>query len=113
MSPRQFVITGEKKIRKHAEQIEINKARLAFEQIGPVQKHLLKWNQLVGKLLEQFVLLLAPLVNTTAPEFPFLMAEKTKLVFFWNKFLPENIVELKTWAFDFVFDVLPDNRLQP
>ena len=33
--------------------------RLAFEQIRPVQKHLFKRNQLIRKLLEQFVLLLA------------------------------------------------------
>lgn len=62
------------------------------------------------KLVQQLRRLCAPLVDAPAAEFAFFMTEKTELIGFGDKFLPENVIQLETRAFNLVLDIAPKNR---
>src|SRR5436190_3218369 len=102
-----------KKIGEHAVEIEIEKARPVVEQEGPIQQHLLERHETIGQLGEQPFLIRAPNLEAATPELPLLVPQKTDLIRFRHEFLPINIIQLKTHAFNVVLDITPENRLLP
>src|SRR5262245_7358072 len=92
----QLVVARIKKVRQHAVEVEIDKARALVQKETMPDEHLLARNQGPGKSGEQLSLLQPPLVKAAAAEFPFLVPEETELVGFGNQFTPVDVVELET-----------------
>ena len=104
-------MAGIEKIFQHPEQIEIHEARRLAEQKGMVRQHFLEGQQVLLQLFEPVGLLRAPLVNAAAPELALLVPQKCELLGGRHVFLPVNVVEPERRAFDFVFDVAPEDGL--
>src|SRR5437660_6844707 len=106
-------MAGIQKIAEHSVKIEINKPRPRVQQERFVEQHFFEGHQFLIELRQQLLLLRAPLVNAAAPELSLLMAKKSEPIRCRHHFLPENIIELKANSLDIVFDITPENGLDP
>src|SRR5665213_1471597 len=70
-----------------------------------------KRNQQFFQPLEPDFLILAPLLDAAAAEFPFLESQELQLLRRRDIFLPINVVEPERRALDFAFDEAPENGL--
>lgn len=107
----QFIMAGIKEIFQHAEQIEVHEARMLFQNERQMREHHFERQQFFFELLEQILLVFAPLVNAAAAKFPFLEPQELQLFLRGNNFFPINIVEPERATFDVVFDIAPENGL--
>src|SRR5262245_5144028 len=107
MASREAVMSGIKKVSEHAVQVEIDEARPVTEQERFEHQHFLEWNQSFPELGEHGFLLGAPLLDAPSAELPFLVAQKAQLVGNRHHLFPINVIEFKTYRFNFSLDVAP------
>src|SRR3954470_22761761 len=62
------------------------------------------------ELVQHLWRLCPPLIDATATELAFFVAQKSKLIGFRHKFFPENVVQFETGSFHLVLNITPQNR---
>src|SRR5438552_3694565 len=102
-------MTRIKKITQHSEEIEVHEPRPIAKQKRMVHQHFLKRQQSPLQLCQHFLFLRAPLVEAAAPKLALFMAQKPKPVAGGHHFPPVDIVEPESGAFDFTFDITPED----
>src|ERR1041384_6515238 len=112
MNRRKTIVPGVKKVAQDPPEIEIDKTRPVIEQKRAAGQHLLERNQQAGQFGQQWLLVDPPLIQTTAAELTFLVADVAELVVGRNELAEIDVIELETDPFDLVLDVTPDNPLQ-
>src|SRR5262245_42732170 len=99
MNGRKPIVTGVKKIRQDAPQVEVHEARLPIEQKQAGGEHLFEWDQQRNELSDQLLLLGAPLLQTTAAELAFLVPNVAELIGDGDELAVVDVVQFETHAF--------------
>jgi hypothetical protein len=100
-----------KEIAQHPEKVEIDETRPLIEQKGFPHKHFFEGDKALGQFREELLLLCPPLIEASAPEFPFFVAQKRELLGRRNQLLPVDIIEPEARTLNLVFDAAPQERL--
>jgi hypothetical protein len=111
MKRRELIVAGKEKTGQHPPKVEIDEMRLRLQEEGPLSQHHFEGHQPLRQFFDQARLLAAPLVEASAPEFSLLMAEERQPFGPRHKFLPKNVIELETTAFDLILDETPKNTV--
>jgi len=108
----QFVMSGVKEIAKHSEEVEIHEAGAVINQKLAVPQHLFERAEPLFKLVEQFALLRAPMIQTAAPELALLVPDEEQPVGLRDEIAPMDVREFEARPFDVVLDVSLEDGLK-
>ena len=109
----QPIAAGIKKVTQHSEQVKIDEPWALVQEVGFVEQHLLEREEAFLELGQERLLLAFPILEATAPKFSLFEADELELVLGGEDLPPVDVIEAEAETLNFVFDMPPQNGLDP